>query len=161
MNAWIVWNPFKELTALRHGSGGVFGRARVHLPEDQEEQPTLPQRAPFVDILEGHTEYLITVELPEVRKEDAQVVTEEGALVITGDRQFEQNRKRGCPEQCTEGRFSHRFVLPADARPAKVSVVFEHEILSVHLAKHAAFHDRLTHDWNATHPFHFRSAPAK
>jgi len=51
---------------------------------------TVSQWAPLVDIVEDDKEYLIKVELPEVKKEDVRVSVENGVLTITGERKFEK-----------------------------------------------------------------------
>ena len=54
---------------------------------------TVSQWAPLVDIAEDDKEYLIKVELPEVKKEDVKVTVENGVLTITGERKFEKEEK--------------------------------------------------------------------
>ena len=56
----------------------------------REEAMTVSQWAPLVDIVEDDKEYLIKVELPEVKKEDVRVSVENGVLTITGERKFEK-----------------------------------------------------------------------
>ena len=65
------------------------------------------------------------------------ITTDDDTLAITGDRELDLNRKIGQPVEHACGRFAHRFAIPADARPAKVSAVFKNGVLMVHLAKSA------------------------
>ena len=137
MSALAQWNQYRELEALRHGLGSLFGRAPVRLPEGQEEQITVPEWAPLVDISEDDKEYLIKAELPEVKKEDVKVTAEEGTLTIMGERKFE-NEEKGRKYHRVErayGSFGRSFSLPDDASPAKVSAEFKDGVLTVHLAK--------------------------
>jgi HSP20 family molecular chaperone IbpA len=60
---------------------------------------------------------------------------EDGTLLITGDRKFGQNGKKDPRVEHAYGRFAHSFVLPADARPARISSVFKFGVLTVHLGK--------------------------
>jgi HSP20 family protein len=137
MNALTRWNQLKELEALRHGLGSLFGRAPVHLPEGQEEPLAVAEWAPLVDISEDDQEYLIKAELPEVKKEDVKVTAEEGTLTIMGERKFEQEvkGKKYHRVERAYGSFGRSFSLPDDASPANVSAEFKDGVLSVHLAK--------------------------
>ena len=137
MSALAQWNQYRELEALRHGLGSLFGRAPVRLPEGQEEQITVPDWAPLVDISEDDQEYLIKAELPEVKKEDVKVTAEEGTLTIMGERKFvkEEKGKKYHRVERSYGSFGRSFSLPDDASPAKVSAEFKDGVLTVHLAK--------------------------
>jgi HSP20 family protein len=127
----------KELEALRHSLGSLFGRSAVPLPEGQEEQIAVPEWAPLVDISEDDKEYLIKAELPEVKKEDVKVTAEEGTLTIMGERKFEKEEKGKKYHRVERayGSFVRNFSLPDDASPAQVSAEFKDGVLSVHLAK--------------------------
>ena len=137
MSALAQWNQYRELQALRHGLGSLFGRAPVRLPEGQEEQISVPEWAPLVDISEDDKEYLIKAELPEVKKEDVKVTAEEGTLTIMGERKFvkEEKGKKYHRVERAYGSFGRSFSLPDDASPAKVSAEFKDGVLTVHLAK--------------------------
>jgi HSP20 family protein len=137
MNALTRWNQLKELEALRHGLGSLFGRSPVHLPEGQEEQIAVPEWAPLADIGEDDKEYLIKAELPEVKREDVKVTAEEGTLTIMGERQFakEEKGKKYHRIERAYGSFGRSFSLPDDASPAKVSAEFKDGVLTVHLVK--------------------------
>jgi HSP20 family protein len=137
MSALAQWNQYRELEALRHGLGSLFKRSPVRLPEGQEEQITVPEWAPVVDISEDDKEYLIKAELPEVKKEDVKVTAEEGTLTILGERRFEKEEKGKKYHRVERayGSFGRSFSLPDDASPAKVSAEFKDGVLTVHLAK--------------------------
>ena len=125
----------KELEALRHGLGSLYGRSPVRLPEGQEEQIAVPEWAPLVDISEDDKEYLIKAELPEVKKEDVKVTAEEGTLTIMGERKFEKEEKGRKYHRVERayGSFGRTFSLPDDASPGKVSAEFKDGVLKVHL----------------------------
>jgi HSP20 family protein len=102
-----------------------------------EENMTVPEWAPAVDIIEDERDYLIKVELPEVRKEDVKVTVENGTLTISGERKAEaeeRNRKFHRIERYY-GRFVRSFSIPDDAEDSKVQAEFKDGVLRVHLAK--------------------------
>jgi len=137
MNALKRWNQLRELEALHHGLGSLFGRPPTLAPEGQEEQITVPEWAPLVDISEDDQEYLIKAELPEVKKEDVKVTAEEGTVTIMGECRFEKEEKGKKYHRVERafGSFGRSFSLPDDASPAKVTAEFKDGVLTVHLAK--------------------------
>ena len=139
MNALKRWNQLKELEALHLGLSSLFGRPAALGPEGHEEQISVPEWAPLVDISEDDHEYLIKAELPEVKREDVKVTAEEGTLTIMGERKFEKEDKGKKYHRIERayGSFGRSFSLPEDASPAKVSAEFKDGVLTVHLAKTA------------------------
>jgi HSP20 family protein len=102
-----------------------------------EQNKTLAEWAPAVDVIEDDKEYLIKVELPEVHKDDVNVTVENGTLTITGERKAEKeekNRKFHRVERFY-GRFERSFSVPTDADETKVNAEFKDGVLRVHLAK--------------------------
>lgn len=137
MNVLNRWNRWKEIEALQHGLDSLLNRSPARRSEGQEELMAVAEWSPLVDISEEDKEYLIKVELPEVRKEDVKVTAVEGTLTITGERKFEpevKGRKYHRVERAY-GTFGRSFSLPDDANPARVSAVFKDGVLTVHLVK--------------------------
>ena len=135
MNALTKWNPFRELEDIQNRLSSLFGRTPFR--GFGEEAMTVSEWMPLVDIAEDDKEYLIKVELPEVKKEDVKVTVEGGVLTITGERKFEKEEKdkkyhrieRAC------GSFERTFALPEDAKADAVAAEFKEGVLKVHLPK--------------------------
>jgi HSP20 family protein len=132
MNAIAHWNQLNEVAALPHSVWSLFSGSGVHWPG----QPLpAPERIPLVAVSENTRRYALKAELPQVNQEDVKLNLDDDTLTITGDREFDLNRKKGQPAEHACGRLTHRFEIPADARPAKVSAAFKKGVLMVHLAK--------------------------
>ena len=135
------WNPLKEMDELHNRLNSLissaFGRVPMRSTGDQEENLTLTEWAPLVDITEDEKEYLIKAELPEVRKEDLSVVVENGILTIRGERKLEKEEKgrRYHRVERAYGAFTRSFTVPDDADGSKVDAEFKEGVLRVHLAK--------------------------
>jgi len=100
------------------GFGPLFGR----LPLVTRPAGEAYEFAPPADILERDKEYLIKVDLPEVRKEDVKVYFDSGMLVIKGERKVEKETK-GETVHRTErfhGMFERSFSLPDDVDPKAI-----------------------------------------
>ena len=105
-----------------------------------QESLTLAEWMPVVDISEDDKEYLITAELPDVKKEDVRVTVENGVLSITGERKCEkeENGKKWHRVERSYGSFVRSFALPEDGDVAKVNAEFKGGLLKVHIAKSEA-----------------------
>ena len=134
MNPSTRWNELNALEDVQQSLGSLSSRPCVDWPE---QPPRAPQRIPLVAVREDARGYLLKAELPGVEQKDTKITIEDGTLTVTGDRTFDLNRKRDHPVEHARGRFAHRFEVPADARPAKVSAVFKNGVLMVHLAKNS------------------------
>ncbi|HUA66586.1 MAG TPA: Hsp20/alpha crystallin family protein [Alphaproteobacteria bacterium] len=139
MSTLIQWNPFLEMDEIQRQmssllSGNLFRRSNA---TNGEENATLPQWAPLVDVIEDEKEYLVKVELPEVQKDDFKVIVENGVLTISGERKGEKEEK-GRKFHHVEryyGRFERSFSVPEDAETNNVKAEFKDGVLQVRLAK--------------------------
>jgi HSP20 family protein len=119
-----------------------FSRAWGRLPappkgEGGQEIMTLADWTPTVDIAESETEYVIKVELPEVRKEDVKVAVNQGVLTIQGERKMEReekNRKYHRVERAY-GSFARSFTLPDDVEEDSIRARHKDGMLYLHLGK--------------------------
>lgn len=139
MNGLTRWNPFREMEDLQRRMSTLFDWnpfRRSTLTAD-EENITVPEWAPLVDIAEDDKEYLIKVELPEVNKDDVKVTVESGTLTISGERKAEKEEKGRKYHRVERyyGRFERSFTIPDDAEPDNVKAEFKDGVLRVHLAK--------------------------
>ncbi len=139
MNALTRWHPFREMEDLQRRMSSLFDWSpfRRSSLTAGEENITVPEWAPLVDISEDDKEYLIKAELPEVQKDDVQVTVDNGTLTIAGERKAEKEEKgrRFHRMECYYGRFERSFSIPDDAEPNQVKAEFKDGVLRVHLAK--------------------------
>jgi len=139
MNGLVRWNPFREMDDLQRRMTSLFDWSPFHrspLTTD-DENITVPEWAPLVDIAEDDKEYLIKVELPEVQRDDVKVTVESGTLTISGERKAEKEQKgrRFHRVERYYGRFERSFSVPDDAEADDVKAEFKDGVLRVHLAK--------------------------
>ncbi|MBK9139467.1 MAG: Hsp20/alpha crystallin family protein [Verrucomicrobia bacterium] len=139
MNALARWNPFREMEELQNRIWNAFNLSPARRGEGQESI-TVAQWAPLVDITEDDNGYLISAELPEVKKQDVKVTVENGVLTISGERQFEKEEKgrKYHRVERSYGSFLRSFTLPDDADANKVSATFKDGVLKVQVAKSEA-----------------------
>ena len=102
-----------------------------------KELLTVTDWTPVVDIQETDVEYLVKVELPEVKKEDVKVTVENGVLTLQGERKQEKEEKgkKFHRIERSYGSFLRTFTVPLDTDETKVAADFKDGILKVHLPK--------------------------
>ncbi|MEZ5405209.1 MAG: Hsp20/alpha crystallin family protein [Verrucomicrobiia bacterium] len=139
MKSLINWDPFRELEGFQNRLSSFFGRTplQLSLSEGDDDTRAISQWMPLVDISEDEKEYIITAELPEIKKENVKVTVENGSLCITGERSFEKKEKNKRYHRIERfyGNFIRSFALPEDAEASKIVADFKEGVLKVHLPK--------------------------
>ena len=133
MNTRIVqWNPFHELEHMHDRLSSLFedGRNGRQVPPAEAWEPT-------VDIIENDSAYLVSAELPGVRKEDIQITLEDGVLRIAGERKQEHTEKTRKFHRIERsyGSFVRSFSLPKNIDAEKIEARFRDGVLAVAVAK--------------------------
>jgi HSP20 family protein len=131
-----VWDPFRDFQEISDRLNRYWNGQAT------EGQQTLRgfDWAPAVNISETDKAYLIKADLPEVRKEDVKVTSENGVLAIEGERR-QQKRDEGEKFHRVEsvyGRFVRRFTLPDDVQEEQIEAAFKDGALLVSVPKAAA-----------------------
>ena len=139
MNTLTRWNPLREMEDMQRRMSSLFdwnSFRRGNLTPD-EENITVPEWSPLVDIAEDDKEYLIKVELPEVQKDDVKVTEESGTLTIAGERKAEKEEKdhKFHRIERSYGRFERSFSIPDDAQGDEVKAEFKDGVLNLYLPK--------------------------
>lgn len=62
-------------------------------PYEMTESFKVADWAPAVDIQETEKDYLLKLEIPEVKKEDVKVMLQDNELTVTGERKLEKEEK--------------------------------------------------------------------
>jgi HSP20 family protein len=134
-----VWDPFREFQEITDRLNRYWQANQASSDEGEKQALRAFDWAPAVNISETEKEYLIKVDLPEVKKEDVKVTSENGVLAIEGERRQE---KRSDGEkfhrvESVYGRFQRRFTLPDDAQDELIEASFKDGALQVAVPKAA------------------------
>lgn len=131
------WNPFRDMEDVFDRFNRSYSRMPAPRREGSNEIMTIADWAPTVDISETDTEFLIKVELPEVRKEDVKVSVHEGVLTIQGERKMEreESKKKYHRVERAYGRFARSFMLPENVDEESISASHKDGMLNVRLGK--------------------------
>lgn len=130
------WEPFREFEKLPEQMARFLGFPAIR-PYTAEENLTVADFMPPVDIYETDKEYLIKLDLPEVAKEEVKVYVEDGVLTIQGERhkEKEEKGKKFHRIERSYGTFLRTFTVPPDADEVKIDAEFKEGLLKVHLPK--------------------------
>jgi HSP20 family protein len=92
---------------------------------------------PAIDVAEDDDQYVVTVEVPGIRREDVTVELRDNILTIRGEKKSEREGKK---EQArwaerSYGTFSRSFTLPSNCDPDQVKASFKDGILTIEIRK--------------------------
>jgi HSP20 family protein len=123
------FNPFKDIDDF-------FGRTRQPQYGDIFSQDmTRSDWVPAVDVTESNDEFLITVEIPQVAKEDVHVEIQNHMLNIKGERKYENEDKKAPRIERFYGSFQRSFKLPENVQENKIHADQKDGMLYVNLPK--------------------------
>ncbi len=96
------------------------------------------QFTPQVDVSETETHYHYEISLPGMKKEDININVDDYLLTISGERKFEDEKKKEGQYHLVENRygsFERTLTLPRNAKLDSVDAKYENGILMVSVEK--------------------------
>jgi HSP20 family protein len=129
------WDPFREMDDLLRGFGPLVGRMPTLARAGEGSHEFMPP----ADVVEREKEYLIKLDLPDVRKEDVAVLFDAGVLTIKGERKEAREAKDETPHrtECFYGAFERSFTLPEDVDAQGIRAECKDGVLTVALPRMA------------------------
>ncbi|MBX9766853.1 MAG: Hsp20/alpha crystallin family protein [Bdellovibrionales bacterium] len=100
---------------------------------------------PSCDINETKDHYMVSFDMPGVRKEDIKIDVQANRLVISGERQRESQLEDGeatLRHERAYGKFERTFALPSSVNVDKIEAHYENGVLNIALPKAAAARGR-------------------
>ncbi|HEX2735544.1 MAG TPA: Hsp20/alpha crystallin family protein [Polyangiaceae bacterium] len=129
------WDPFRELEDMNRRFNRMFGLSA----RGAQENLTIPDWHPSVDIAETPETYVIAAELPDVKREDIKVNVENGVLTLKGERKLdrEDKGKKFHRVERSYGTFVRAFSLPETVDENTIKAEAKDGVLTVTLQKSA------------------------
>jgi HSP20 family molecular chaperone IbpA len=92
---------------------------------------------PLANISESEKEYLIKIELPDVKKEDVKFAVADGIIIISGERKLEREDQgeNAIRIASVYGAFARSFVLPDYADANGIHAESKDGVLRIHVPK--------------------------
>ena len=121
----MPWDPTRDLLTMQERLESLFGRAA-------------PGWVPPVDLFERSDAYMLTVELPGLRREDIHIDADEKGITVKGQRPPQSC----CPERYQQlergqGQFSRSFRFALAIDPGGVNADLADGVLTVTIPKAA------------------------
>ncbi|MEQ6885659.1 Hsp20/alpha crystallin family protein [Salicola sp. Rm-C-2C1-2] len=138
MTAMTRWNPLAEFEdILDRYNRQIANRGTDPDTSGNREILQKTDWAPSVDITENNDAFVITAELPGIRKEDVKVSVQDGVLTIQGERSFEntEDDSRRHRVERFYGHFSRSFTLPENVDDENIKANYRDGVLELTLAK--------------------------
>ena len=132
-----TWDPFREFEEMSSRLSRMLARPMFSASGDI--LPTT-EWIPSVNIAETDKLYSLSVELPQVKREDVHVTVEGSTLMIEGERKHEKEEKGTTYHRVESfyGKFLRRFTLPEDVEAAKLDASFRDGMLHISIPKMAS-----------------------
>ncbi len=124
----------EDLQHLAHQMGSLMNKL---MKSPFDPGGVSPDWAPAVDICEMADRYEVIVELAGMRRDDIEVYSEKGQLVITGWRRDPCPRERVYMHQIEieEGQFRRRLGLPGDVDVERITARYRDGMLRIGIPK--------------------------
>lgn len=128
-----LWDPFRAFE--RTPFGGLF--EDFFAPLKTAAPSYYRGWLPRADVQETEKEYLLSISVPGVRKEDLKVDVRDDMLIITGERKAEKEEKgkTWLRKESSYGSFSRSFVLPEGLHPEEVKASCQDGVLKLVIPK--------------------------
>jgi len=128
-----AWNPVREMNRLQRRMDRVFDEFFREYPAASEEA----EFSPACDVAETSTHYLMSFDLPGVKKNEVKVQLEDNTLTVSGERQNEHEAEAEgrISRERYYGSFCRSFTLPANALADKIEANYENGVLQVAIPK--------------------------
>lgn len=103
----------------------------IELPLNTGEQLL----APPIDIDETDSEYIVTADLPGVKKEDISIECSGNQLTISAERKAENMERRPDFQERFYGTYQRSFTMPADVNADNIEASYDAGVLTVCVPK--------------------------
>ncbi|MBE0543133.1 MAG: Hsp20/alpha crystallin family protein [Verrucomicrobia bacterium] len=128
------WQSVGRLSDLRAEIDRLFDSPLAELTGSSR---LLSGWTPALDVFEDKDNFIVTVELPGMKKEHIDVSLHEGSLSISGERKSETQHEDAEVYRAERfvGRFQRTVTLPSPVASDKVKAQYQDGVLTVTLAK--------------------------
>lgn len=108
--------------------------------------------APTCEITEEEKQFLISLDIPGLKKEDINIEVKENQLYVSGERKFTGKSEKDTVLRSERryGKFTRTFTLPANVNTEAIQARFENGVLELALPKEEKAQSRKISisDWN-------------
>jgi HSP20 family protein len=135
-----AWNPMREISSLHRGIDRLFDDFFNLSPVSGQTPQSLMREigfSPAMDVEEREDHYLLSVDLPGVKKDDVKITLNNNQLTISGERNEEhvEDKKNKHWVERSYGRFERSLSLPSNVKFEDIEADFRDGVLKVAIPK--------------------------
>lgn len=132
--ALVRWNPSNSIFTLRGDVDRLFDN---FFSDRMSPSESFSNITPVVDVEETDQDFLITAEIPGMRKEDIKITFENNYLTLSGEKKSKKDHKEENFHHLERryGKFSRTLAIPVGVMLDKIEAQYEHGILSIKIPK--------------------------
>ena len=131
-------NPFHSIDQYQRELDRFFQPfERMFAPSNGREALSEARWVPAVDVEETDKAFVISADVPQVKKEDVKLAVRDGVLVLSGERREARESTEGKVHRTERryGSFARSFALPDDIDEAQIVATFADGVLRITLPK--------------------------
>jgi HSP20 family protein len=132
MATLVRWEPFREIATLQNEMSRLMNTVM-----GGDGETATRTWVPAVDVWETDDELVYAFDLPGIREDDISVEYEDGALIVSGERERTQetSEERFYRFERRFGSFSRTIALPQGASEEAINADYKDGVLEVHVKK--------------------------
>lgn len=126
------------LTTAMSDFDEIFSRALQNQGFQTESPSTIKQKElfqPNVELEDSENSYLLSFDLPGVKREDIKIDIHLKTLIVSGERKCETRDQAGRVSQRSGGHFERRFILPETVQTERIEAKLQDGVLELLLPK--------------------------
>ena len=139
--ALVKWNPSRELLSIEREFNKMFNslsnRFGFGNGDDVDKEYENAVWSPSSDIYEDKENYVLTLDLPGINKDNVKISYVDGQLNISGERKNEKESKDGTYHRVERsyGKYFRSFSLPKEIKDDKIDAEFKDGQLTITVPK--------------------------
>ncbi len=128
------YRPLPMMRSLQKEIDRLFGE---FLPEVTDSEAGLAVWSPALDMKETESEYIISMEVPGIEKDQITINLEENRLSVSGERKLETEEEKDnlLVVERSYGRFFRNVLLPKAADDKEVEAELKDGVLTIRVQK--------------------------
>jgi HSP20 family protein len=137
----VRWNPSRDLLNVEREFNRMFRTLSNRLGfgngDDIEKEYESAVWMPLTDVYEDKDNYMLTMDLPGISKEDVKISYSDGQLSISGERKQEKESKDGSWHRVERnyGKYFRSFTLPKKIKENNIEAEFKNGQLTITVPK--------------------------
>ena len=130
-NGQELWDPFELMTDWQREMNRLFGRPL------QKKNGWGKAFEPEIDVVEEKDAFIVTADLPGIKKEELDIKVEGRLLTLKGERKEEKETKEKnyYASERFYGAFTRMIELPTDVKADQVKAAYKDGVLEIALPK--------------------------